>query len=98
MSVGGVRFYVEGHEAELEHKERVTEIIKFSWPYGYISRGQGTLERVHEERMRKYLRLARSLKQPGREDVRITGVIVSLMGAASNQLLKDLQKVLRCSD
>ena len=52
-SIAGVRFYSEREEAELRNEEKVTEILEFSCPYGYLSRGRNTLERVYEEKKRK---------------------------------------------
>jgi hypothetical protein len=95
---GEVRFYRAGHKEELRNEEKVIEIIEFSCPYGRTSHGQNTLERVYEEKKRKYMTLARTLKQLRQCEVRITAVIVSLMGAIYNQSLKDLQKVLGCTD
>jgi hypothetical protein len=42
--------------------------------------------------------LARTLKQLRRREVRITAVIVSSIGVIYNQLLKEQQKVLGCTD
>jgi hypothetical protein len=74
------------------------EIIEFSCPYGYVSHGRNSLERVYEEKKRKYEELAGELRRLRREEVRVTAVIVSSMGAVYGPSLKDLQKVLRCSD
>jgi hypothetical protein len=93
-----VRFYRDGDEAELENEERVTEIIEFSCPYGYISRGKNTLEQVYKQKKRKYIELARTLMKLRRGKVRVTVVIVSSMGAVYGESLKDLQQVLRCTD
>ena len=94
----GIRFYAERDEARLQEEEKVIEILEFSCPYGYVSRGRNTLERVYEEKKRKYTELARNLKRLRREEVRVTAVIVSSMGAVYDQSLKDLQKVLGCTD
>jgi hypothetical protein len=48
---------------------------------------------VYEEKKEKYLDLARNLKRLRREEVRITVVIVSSMGAVYDRSLKDLQKM-----
>jgi hypothetical protein len=53
---------------------------------------------VYEEKKRKYAELAKELKRQRGEDVRVTAVIVSLMDAVYLPSLKDLQKVLKCSD
>jgi hypothetical protein len=76
----------------------MTEIIEFSCPYGYISRRRDSLKHVYEEKKRKYAELAKELKKQRGEDVRVTAVIVSSMGAVYLPSLKDLQKALRCSD
>jgi hypothetical protein len=96
--IEGAHFIREGHESDQDLEEKIVEIIEFSCPYGYISRGRNTLERVYEEKKKKYERLARTLKQLRQEQVRITAVIVSSMGAVYNQSMKDLQKVLGCTD
>jgi hypothetical protein len=80
------------------NEEWIIEMIEFSCPFGYIPRGRDTLKRVYEEKKRKYQRLAMNLKQYRRSEVRITAVVVSLMGAVYNQSLKDLQKVMGCTD
>jgi hypothetical protein len=80
------------------NEERIIEMIEFSCPYGYISRGRDTLKRVYEKKKRKCLRLAMNLKQHRRSEVRITAVIVSSMGAVYNQSLKNLRKVMGCTD
>jgi hypothetical protein len=56
------------------------------------------LERVYEEKKRKYAGLARNLKRLRKGQVRVTAVIVSSMGAVYDKSLKDLQKVLGCTD
>jgi hypothetical protein len=94
----GVTFSSSEDDMERERENRVTEIIEFSCPYGYISNGKNTLEKVYEEKKRKYTELARSLKRLRRGEVRVTAVIVSSMGAIYDKSLKDLQKVLGCTD
>jgi hypothetical protein len=96
--IGETSLYAERQDAEVGNEERIIEMIEFSCPYGYISRGQDTLKRVYEEKKRKYQRLAMNLKQHRQSEVRITAVIVSSMGAVYNQSLKDLQKVIGCTD
>jgi hypothetical protein len=66
---GELRFYRERHEEELRNEERVREIIEFSCPYGRTSQGRNTPERVYEEKKRKYMTLARTLKQLRRYEV-----------------------------
>jgi hypothetical protein len=94
----GVTFSSSEDDVERERENRVTEIIEFSCPYGYISNGKNTLEKVYEEKKRKYTELARSLKRHRRGEVRVTAVIVSSMGAIYDKSLKCLQKVLGCTD
>jgi hypothetical protein len=98
VSVDGILFYRGGREEDPETEKKVTEIIEFLCPPGYISRERNALERVYEEKKRKYLRLAMSFKRLQREHAQITAVIVSSMGAVYDQSLKDLQKVLGCTD
>jgi hypothetical protein len=95
-AVAAVKFYAD--EAERRNEEKAIEILEFSCPYGYVSHGRNTLEKEYEEKKRKYTELARNLKRLGREEVRVTSVIVSSMGAVDDQSLKDPQKVLGCTD
>jgi hypothetical protein len=74
------------------------EIIEFSCPYGYTSHGSNSLKRVYEQKKRKYAEFANELMRLRNEEVRVTAVNVSWMGAIYPQSLKDLQRVLRCSD
>jgi hypothetical protein len=91
-------------ESEEQDGGQILEIIEFSCPYGYISRGRNTLQRTYDEKKRKYAALAQELKRLRREErqergqVRVTVVIVSSMGAVYGPSLKDLQKVLRCNN
>jgi phosphatidylserine/phosphatidylglycerophosphate/cardiolipin synthase-like enzyme len=96
--VGKLEWYAEGREEELRNEEKIIEIIEFSCPYGYISRGRDTLERAYDEKKRKYMELALNLKRLRREEVRLTVMIVSSMGAVYDRSLKDLQRVLGCTD
>jgi hypothetical protein len=96
--VGKLEWYTEGREEELRNEEKIIEIIEFSCPYGYISRGRDALERAYDEKKRKYMELALNLKRLRREEVRLTVVIVSSMGAVYDRSLKDLQRVLGCTD
>jgi hypothetical protein len=95
-AAGEVRFY--RNEGEQFQEERILEIIEFSCPYGYKSRGKDTLEKVYEEKKRKYMELARNLKRLTEKEVRITAVIVSSMGAVYDKSLRDLKTVLNCTD
>jgi hypothetical protein len=52
----------------------------------------------YTRKKRKYMRLARTLKQLRRSEMRTTAVVVSSMGVIYNQSLKDLQKVLEYTD
>jgi hypothetical protein len=81
-----------------EEERQVTEILEFSCPYGYISRGLNTLERVYEQKRRKYAELAQELKRLRNEQVHVTAVIVSSMGAVYLPSLKGLQIILKCND
>jgi hypothetical protein len=74
------------------------EILEFSCPYGYVSHGRNTLERVYEEKRNKYMELARNLKKIRGGQVRVTAIIVSSLGAVYERSLKDLQMVLGCTD
>jgi sugar phosphate isomerase/epimerase len=74
------------------------EILEFSCLYRHISHGINSLERVYEEKKRKYAELAKELKNLQREQVRVTAVIDSSMGAIYDPGLKDLLKILRCND
>jgi hypothetical protein len=80
------------------NERRLPEIIEFSCPYGHISHGRDALERVCEQKKNKYADLANELKSLRHEEVRVTAVIVSSMGAVSGPSLKDLQKILKCND
>jgi hypothetical protein len=84
----------QGEVADVANELKVMEILGFSCPYGYISHGRDSLERTYEEKKRKYA----ELKNLRREQVRVTAVIVSSMGARYGPSLTDLQKVLRCND
>jgi hypothetical protein len=81
-----------------EEERQVTEILEFSCPYGYISRGLNTLERVYEQKRRKYAELAQELKRLRNEQVHVTAVIVSSMGAVYLPSLRGLQIILKCND
>jgi hypothetical protein len=86
-------------EEEVGREEtKMIEIIEFSCPYGYISHGRDSLIKVYEEKKRKYAELANGLKRATGKQVRVTAVIVSSMGAIYGPSMKDLQKVLKCSD
>jgi hypothetical protein len=53
---------------------------------------------VHEGKKRKYANLAEELSRQRQEEIRVTAVIMSSMCAVYLQSLKDLEKILRCSD
>jgi hypothetical protein len=76
----------------------MVEIIEFSCPNGYVTYGENALKRVFEQKQRKYRQLAHELSILKHERVRVTAVIVSLLGAVSMKSLKDLHTVLRCDD
>jgi hypothetical protein len=87
-----------GIDAAERGEQRMAEIIEFSCPYGYISQRRDSLKHAYKEKKRKYAELAKELKTQRGENVRVTAVIVSSMGAVYLPSLKDLQKVLKCSD
>jgi hypothetical protein len=87
-----------GNDAVERGEQKMTEIIEFSCPYDYILRRRDSLKHVYEGKKRKYAELAKELKRQRGENVQVTAVIVSLIGAMYLPSLKDLQKVLRCSD
>jgi hypothetical protein len=53
---------------------------------------------VYEKKKRKYANLTEELSRQRQEEIRVTAVIVSSIGAIYLQSLIDLQKVLRYSD
>ena len=81
-----------------ENENRMLELLEFSCPYGRISHGKDTLELTYQHKKEKYASLAEELRQLRRQDVRVTAVIVSSMGAVYTPSLKDMQKVLKCTD
>jgi hypothetical protein len=85
-------------EGEEEEKRRIIETLEFPCPYGCISHDRNTLEKTYEAKEEKYEELARILNTQREEEVRVTVVIVSSMGAVYGPSMKDLQKVLRCND
>jgi hypothetical protein len=92
---------VEQEEARMMERQdgrKMMEILEFSCPYGYISHGRNSLERVYEQKKQKYAELANELRRLRNEEIRVTAVIVSSMKAVYGPSLKDLQKVLGCSD
>jgi hypothetical protein len=42
---------------------RMMEILEFSYPYGHISHGSDSLQRVYTEKKRKYADLANELRR-----------------------------------
>jgi hypothetical protein len=68
----------------------VLEMLEFSCSYGCISHERDSLERVYEEKQRKYAERAEELMRPRRGRVQVTAVIVSSMGAVYGPSLKDL--------
>jgi hypothetical protein len=76
---------------------RVTEILEFSCPYGYVSHGRDTLATVYEQKKAKYSDLAEALRILKQQPVNVTAIIVSSMGAVYPQSLKELRKILGCS-
>jgi hypothetical protein len=68
------------------------EILEISRPFGHISHGRSWLERVHEEKKKKYGVLARVMESLCRKQIRIVAVIASPMGPVCDQSLKEWQK------
>jgi hypothetical protein len=89
LSMGGMLDQVEAGEEVEEAEDGEDEACT----YGCISHGRNTLEKVYEEKKAKYEELARELRTRRQEEVRVTAVIVSSMGALYGPSMKDLQKV-----
>jgi hypothetical protein len=68
-----------------------TVLIDISCPYGRISFGDNTLEKVYVDKLVKYGRLARELQTLRHMRVEIIPVIVSSMGAVHPKSLKELE-------
>jgi uncharacterized C2H2 Zn-finger protein len=79
-------------------EDQVVEIIEFTCPYGYMSRGRMTLERAYEQKRHKYEALAREIRRVTQKRVRVTAVVVSSMGAVYEKSLDDLCRVLDITD
>jgi hypothetical protein len=73
---------------------RVTEILEFSSPYGYMSHGGDILEIVSEQHTAKSSDLGEALNTLRQQPLNVTAVRVSLMGAVYPQSLKELRKIL----
>jgi hypothetical protein len=85
-------------DEEEEREKRTIEILEFTCSYGCISHERNTLEKVYEEKKAKCEELARELKTRREEELRVTAVIASSMGALDEPSMKELQKVLRCNN
>jgi hypothetical protein len=70
-----------GNEAREMIEHKTMEIIEFSCPYGYVSERRDSLRQVDEKKKMKYAGLAKELKEQTNEEVRVTAVIVSSLGA-----------------
>jgi hypothetical protein len=81
-----------------DREQNITEIIEFSCPYSCISHDRDTLEKTYETKRTKYEELARTLSTIRNEKVRVMPIIVSSIRAIYGPSMKDLQKVLRCSN
>jgi hypothetical protein len=79
-------------------EDQVVEIVEFTCPYGYMSRGRMTLERAYEQKRHKYEALARNIRRVTQKRVRITAVVVSSMGAVYEKSLDDLCRMLDITD
>jgi hypothetical protein len=75
----------------------VKEIVEFSCPYGHISHGRDTLETVYERKVAKYQEIAKELRAIRGQQVNVTAIIVSSMGAVYAPSLKALKRILNCS-
>jgi predicted RNase H-like nuclease (RuvC/YqgF family) len=88
----------EGNDRNEKNETRMIEILEFSSHYGHISHGRDALQRVYEQKKRKYANLASELRRLRREQVRVTALILSSTDAIYGRSLKDLQKVLKCKN
>jgi hypothetical protein len=79
-------------------QNQTIELIEFSCPYGYVSHGHQTLEKVYHDKLHKYEPLAYELRRITHQKVRVTAVIVSSMGAVHPESMKNLAKVLKITD
>jgi hypothetical protein len=68
-----------------------TVLIDISCPYGRISYGENTLEKVYVDKLEKYGRLARDLETIRNMKVEIIPIIASSLGAVYSQSLEELQ-------
>jgi hypothetical protein len=81
-----------------ENQTKVIEIIELSCPYGCVTQGEKALKCVFEQKQGKHRQPAQELSNLRHERMRVTAVLVSSLGAAYMQSLKDLHIVLRCDD
>jgi hypothetical protein len=75
----------------------VKEIVEFSYPDGHISHDRDTLETVYERKIAQYQELAKEVRAIRGQQVNVTAIIVSSMGAVYAPSLKALQRILNCS-
>jgi hypothetical protein len=87
-----------GEQVNQENEERIIEILEFSCPYGRIAHERDTLEFTYNQKKTKYAEFAKAISEIEQKEVRVTAIIISSMGAVYEPSLKDLQKVLKCSD
>jgi hypothetical protein len=93
-----VTVYIRHGAGHQENEERIIEILEFSCPYGRIAHERDTLEFTYNQKKAKYAELAKAISEIEQKEVRVTAIIISSMGAVYQPSLKDLQKVLKCSD
>jgi hypothetical protein len=75
---------------------RFTMIIDISCPYGRISYGENTLQKVYVHMLEKYTRLTREIKADRNMSVEIIPIIVSSLGMVYEQSLKALGRLSIC--
>jgi hypothetical protein len=88
----------EGEEVIEEEDPKILEMIEFSSPHGHKSHEKDALKVTYQQKNERYADLAEELTKSRNQQVRVTAVIVSSMGAVYIPSLKALQKVLKCSD
>jgi hypothetical protein len=76
--------------------EETVEIVEFTCPYGYRSKGRDTLEKAFEDKKEKYSQLAREIEEKTRFKAHIIPGVVSSMGAIYEESIKMLEKLLKC--
>jgi hypothetical protein len=78
-----------------EAGEQFTVLIDISCPFGRISYGESTLDKVSLDKRTKYRELASELRRIRRMKVAIIPVIVSSLGAVHGRTLEQLDQLLR---